>query len=478
MYNDYNDQNKLNGEYHYSYRTDGDGFQSQSPSPEIRPKKKGRAGKIIAVVLCGALLIGGAFGAGWYVNNHRIPVSPSVDEPASPGDGGDAAGSEDGQLQVSDRPESEIGTVSVTGSKKLTFSEVYQANVDSCVSINSSGMATVGYNIFGQQIQRQAVSSGSGFVLTADGYIATNCHVVSGASEVQVTLNSGKTYAAEVVGSDSDYDIAVLKVDPGEDKLTPVVLGASSNLNVGEDVSTIGNPLGELTFSMSKGIVSCLNREINLQGTPFNMIQIDTPINPGNSGGPLFNCYGEVVGIVTAKTSSDGNGSAAEGLGFAIPIDDVLDLIKDIMQNGQVTSRAYMGVRQTDAALVAESGMRSGSYLVEVTKDGPADKAGLREGDVVTMLGTTTITSAEDLSNAVSSSKTYKAGDTVTVTYVRDGKVYTTDLTFGSTLEKPADPEPQADQSQQAPDGYDGSYSGDMEEFFDQFFGGTGRRAA
>ncbi|MDE7221543.1 MAG: trypsin-like peptidase domain-containing protein [Oscillospiraceae bacterium] len=479
MYDDYNysgSQDQSSGEYHYSYRSDASGFQPQPPAP-VNPRKK-RAGKIVAAVLCGTLLIGGAFGAGWYINSQPEsgPAAPTTEE-VQPDDSGSAGG----ELQVSGRTESKLDTVSVTGSKKLTFPEVYQANVDSCVSINSSGVST-GYNIFGQPIQRQSVSSGSGFILTADGYIATNCHVISGATEVQITLHNGKTYAAEVVGSDADYDIAVLKVDPGEDKLTPVVLGSSAALNVGEDVSTIGNPLGELTFSMSKGIVSCLDREINLQGTPFNMIQTDTLINPGNSGGPLFNCYGEVVGIVTAKTSSDGNGSAAEGLGFAIPIDDVLDLIKDIIENGQVTSRAYMGVTQGDASRFPESGMRSGSYLVEVLKGGPAEKAGLQAGDVITMLGTTTITSADDLSSAVSSSKTYKAGDTVTVTYVRNGKVYTTELTFGSTLEKPEEPTPQSAQSQQdLTDGYEDGYSdyGNMEDFFNQFFGsGYGRSAA
>ncbi|MBD5148993.1 MAG: trypsin-like serine protease [Oscillibacter sp.] len=475
MYN--NEQDKSQYEYHYSYQPSVDTYKAPAPM-ELKPRGRGK--KIVALALCGALLIGGAFGAGWYLNNHRTAAAPSV--PA--GDVNDtAAPGDEGQLYVSDRPETEIGTVAVTGGEKLTFAQVYQANVDSCVSINTQAMATVGYNIFGQQIQREAASSGSGFILTSDGYIATNCHVVSNATAVQVTLNNGKSYAAEVVGSDSDYDIAVLKIDPGEDTLKPVVLGSSVGLNVGEDVSTIGNPLGELTFSMSRGMVSCLDRAINLEGTPFNMIQIDTAINPGNSGGPLFNAYGEVVGIVTAKTSSTGSGTAAEGLGFAIPIDDVRDLIKDIMENGKVTSRAYMGVTRGDAANYPECGVRSGAYLVSVVEDGPADKAGLKAGDVITMLGTTTITSGEDLSTAVSSSKVYKAGDTTTVTYVREGKVYTTELTFGSTLEMPETTASQPADPQQ-PDGYGDSYDydyGNMEDFFEQFFGGSygyGRRAA
>lgn len=461
MYNDHNDQNRSDYEYHYSYCSDAGGSQPGQVPAVVTPKKRGRAGKIVALVLCGALLIGGGFGAGWYLN-HRDSAPAAAD------------GNAGGQIQVSDRQETPVTTVSVTGSEKLTFPQVYKANVDSCVSINVSS-TTVGYNIFGQPVERESASSGSGFILTADGYIVTNCHVVSGATSVQVTLDDGTTYSAEVVGSDSDYDIAVLKVDPGTAKLKPVVLGSSDSLEVGEEVSTIGNPLGELTFSLTHGIISCLDREINLDGTPFNMIQVDTAINPGNSGGPLFNSYGEVVGIVTAKTTSAGNGAAAEGLGFAIPINDVLSMIKDIMENGRVTSRAYMGVTPMNASQVPQSGVRSGAYI-EVVAGGPAEKAGLQTGDVITMVDTETITSASDLRSAVGS-KSYKAGDTATITYVRDGKVYTTDITFGSTTEMPEEESaPQADDAQQ----YNGGYGyGDMEDFFNEFFGGSyGRQAA
>ena len=271
-----------------------------------------------------------------------------------------------------------------------------------------------------------------------------------------------------------DYDIAVLKVDPGETMLKPVVIGSSAGVNVGESVCTIGNPLGELTFSLTHGIVSCVDREINLDGTPFNMIQVDTAINPGNSGGPLFNDHGEVVGIVTAKTSSAGNGTAAEGLGFAIPIDDVMNMLKDIMENGQVTTHAYMGVSVDNASRYPQTGVRSGAYLYEVVEGGPADQAGLQAGDVITMVGTTTITSSTDVTNAVGS-KSYKAGDTATITYVRDGQVYTTDLTFGSTMDKPQTTATSSqDGQQQSPDTTtpSDSYPYGMEEFFRRYFGG------
>ena len=209
----------------------------------------------------------------------------------------------------------EVSLKKVDGSTVMTPSEVYAATVNSVVSINTSATTT---NAFGQPVE--TASAGSGFVITTDGYIVTNQHVVSGATAVNVTLYNGQTYPATVVGGDSDYDVAVLKIEA--DGLQTVTLGSSAELNVGDTILAIGNPLGELTFSMSKGIVSCCDRAINVDGTPFNMIQVDCSINPGNSGGALVNLYGEVVGIVSAKYSSYSS-TTVEGLGFAIPIDDV-----------------------------------------------------------------------------------------------------------------------------------------------------------
>lgn len=470
MYND-NDQNRSNYEYHYSYRPESGSFQPERMPIPRNPRKRKKGKRILAWTLCAVLLLGGAFGAGWFLNNRN--AVPAQSDKATTDDTEAGDGSSDDGLQMSGRQpdDTAVPAVSITGTK-LSFAEVYKANIDSCVSINTSGTATVGYNIFGQIIQSPIASAGSGFILTADGYIATNCHVIEDADSVQVTLNDGTSYAAEIIGSDADYDVAILKVDPGDKELKPVTVGVSSALCVGEEVSTIGNPLGQLTFSMARGIVSCLNREINLSGTAFNMIQIDACINPGNSGGPLFNSYGEVVGIVTAKTTSANDGTAAEGLGFAIPIDDVLAMLKDIMENGKVTTRAYMGVTPMDAAQVANSGVRSGAYI-EIVEDGPADKAGLKTGDVITMVDTTTITSASDLHSTIGG-KEYKAGDTVSVTYIRDGKVHTTTVTLGSTVDKPqTEPEDNAQQPGTVYPNYGGGYGG-MEDFFNQFFGGYG----
>jgi len=462
--NENNNQDRNPYEYHYRYRPDyTDPIPTLEPAAELqKPKKTGR--RVIAGVLCAALLLSSAFGIGWLVNDWQDGRKGQT------------------QMQMVDRGLAEVTTVSVTGSKKLTFPEIYDANVNSCVSINVVTTA-IGYNFFGQAVQN--ASSGSGFIVTKDGYIVTNYHVIENGETVTVTLNDGTSYPAQIIGGDKDYDIAIIKVDPGETELKPVTLGTSSSLKVGDDVLTIGNPLGELTFSMAEGIVSCLNREINLDGTPFNMIQISTSVNNGNSGGPLFNIYGEVVGIVSAKYSgsSSSSGATIEGLGFAIPLDDVLSMLEDIMTNGQVTSHAYLGVSVGNASYYPNSGVRSGGYLTEVVKDGPADKAGLQAGDVITMVGTTTITTSDDV-KAVLGSKSYKAGDTATITYVRAGQVYTTELTFGSTTEKPEESETPTQpnqQSQTAPQQGGDAY-GDMEDFFNEFFGGSygygGRGAA
>lgn len=449
MYNE-NEQNN-SYESHYSYRPDyteplpgPEPGQPSSSQPSQSPRRHGRAKRVVAGVLTGVLVAGAAFGGGWWANNWA--EANQVNETS---------------IQVSSRPAVELTPVSVDGTTKLTYPEIYNANVDSCVSINVS--TTAGYNFFGQVVQ--SASSGSGFIITADGYIVTNYHVISGGTNVEVTLNDGSVYTAQVIGGDADYDLAVLKIDPGETVLTPVVIGNSENLQVGDEVVAIGNPLGELTFSMSEGIVSCVDREINVEGTPFDMIQITAAVNSGNSGGPLFNIYGEVVGIVSAKYSTSSNGTSVEGLGFAIPINDVLSMIQDIMENGQVTTRPYMGVSVADASLYPETGVSAGAYIAEVVAGGPAEAAGLQVGDVITMINSTLITSSTDLTSAVGS-KSYTAGEAVTITFVRDGQVQTTELTFGSTTEA-ENTYAQAEQPQQ-----DQDYNDAMDEFFKEYFGG------
>ena len=451
----YEDENNL---YHYSYRK-GDGSDTidtknyaEDPWEKAQDgangkKKKGRfPGKLVALALVCAL-VGGFVGAG-------VSAAAKVNHTG---------------IQVSDREVAQVQTLKVDGSKQMTMSEVYASNVNSVVSINVSATST---NYFGQTVQTAA--SGTGFLITEDGYILTNHHVVDGASSVSVTLYNGESYDAKVIGSDEDYDIAVLKIDVTG--ATPVVLGDSSKLAIGESVAAVGNPLGELTFSMTEGIVSCVNRAINVDGTPFNMIQVDCSINPGNSGGPLFNSYGEVVGIVSAKYSSYSN-TTVEGIGFAIPINDVVSLVKDIMTNGYVTNKAYMGITpQTMTAQMAQQyryDVTEGVFVCSVDPDSAAAKAGLKLGDVITKMDDKDIASYEDL---VAAKKSYSAGDTVTLTVYREGKTIEVELTFDAVPEsaETSNSDQSTDNSYNGNGGYgnggNGYYSNPW-DFFNNFFG-------
>ena len=450
----YNDEKNL---YHYTYRKDGSetaqpesnhptvdeqihNYQAgpQQPVQEMKPVKKDRKGmKLVALALVCALL-GGAVGGGIVWGVGRSGGSTSVN--------------------VSSRQATEVALKQVDGKTEMSDAEVYAATVNSTVSINSTSTT----NFYGHQVQ--SASAGSGFILTADGYIVTNHHVIDGASTVKVTLYNGDTYDAAIIGSDEDYDIAVLKIDASG--LQPVTVGDSDKLNVGDHVLAIGNPLGELTFSMSGGMVSCVNRAINVSGTPFNMIQTDASINPGNSGGPLLNSYGEVVGIVSAKYSSDSSEESVEGLGFAIPINDVMSMIEDIMTNGYVTDKPYLGVTAgtMNAQMAQQTGLTEGVYIYSVEEGGAAAKAGIQVGDVITKVGDTTITSMEDLTAA---KKPYSAGDTTEFTIYRQGKTLTVNVTWDSV---PADQQTVSTQDESTQDESGNSYN-PYEDFFDYFFG-------
>ena len=458
MSNEFHDENNL---YHFSYRdpnaeshTESAAGSSVEPAAEpvvtdtpVQPKKHhGGVGRVVALILsCAVISAACGFGGAILAQNGSRTGKTTV--------------------QQSNRTATTVNVKKVDGQTLMSPAEVYASTVNSVVSINCSAVST---NIFGQQTE--SASSGSGFIYTADGYIVTNQHVVANASSINVTLYNGDTYPATLVGSDSDYDVAVLKIDAKD--LPAVTLGSSTGVNVGDTVMAIGNPLGELTFSMSQGIVSCVNRAINVEGTPFNMIQVDASINPGNSGGPLMNLYGEVVGIVSAKYSSYAN-TTVEGLGFAIPINDVQSIIKDIMENGSVGNKAYMaitaGTMTQQMAAQYKINATEGVFVYSVEDDGAGDKAGLKLGDVITKLNDTQITSMEDLSAA---KKGFKAGDTVTLTVLRDGKEITTQLTFDA---QPQTTDDTADSSQSGDNNYNNGnngYSGNgYSDLYDYFFG-------
>ena len=459
----YNDEHNL---YNYTYRKDGSELSHQretvrpvgqpgpqGPELEMKPVRKNRLGlKITALALVCALL-GGAAGGGavWAVSQ--------------------AAQNESG-INVSSRPVTQVALRSVDGKTAMSDAEVYAANVNSVVSIRTS--ATAGYNFYGQPVE--TASAGSGFVLSEDGYILTNYHVVKGAETVTVTMYNGDEFDAQYIGGEEDYDIAVIKVEA--ENLQPVTLGDSATLNVGDHVLAIGNPLGELTFSMSGGMVSCVDRAINVDGTPFNMIQTDTSINPGNSGGPLFNQYGEVVGIVSAKYSQSSTGTTVEGLGFAIPMNDVFSMVKDIMTNGYVSNRAYLGITpqtMTESwAAQYHYDVDAGVFITYVEPDSAADKAGLKMGDVITKVDDTTVKSVEDLNLA---KKKYSAGDTAKLEVYRPDGAVTVEITWGAAPKE--EQAQQQEQTRQYPGnrnennggGNGGYYNNPFEDIFRYFYG-------
>ena len=291
----------------------------------------------------------------------------------------------------------------------LTPGQVYAQNIDSVVLIyaNTSG----------------GRSTGSGFVLTEDGYVVTNYHVVEGGTTYTVVTSDGDEYAATLTGGDETNDVAVLKVDGVA--LNPVELGSSDDLIVGDQVVAIGNPLGELTSTLTVGYISGKNRDVSTDGTSINMLQTDASINSGNSGGPLFNMKGQVIGITTAKYSGNtSSGASIEGIGFAIPIDDVKGMLQEIMDNGYV-SRPYMGVYIRDTA----EGI--GVYVESLEPLGPAYLAGMRSGDIIVQLGNSPVTSINSLSRALYA---YKVGDTAKVTVYRNRQLLELTITF---MEKP-----------------------------------------
>ena len=371
---------------------------------DVRPTKKKKRlwPKITALCLVCALLGGGA-GAGVMALAGGVKGSTTVYQ--------------------GDRTPTVVSVSNVTTKEPLTAAQIYATYVKATVGITTE----INTNVYGQVVQTAA--SGSGFVISQDGYIVTNYHVIDEASKITVTLVDGKSYDATLVGGDEENDIAVLKVDATG--LDTVVIGSSDNLVVGDQVYAIGNPLGELTFSLTGGYVSALDRNVTMSdGRRMNYIQTDTAINSGNSGGALFDQYGQVVGIVSAKLSNNGDSTEApvEGVGFAIPIDNVWNMITDIMEYGYVTGKPYMGIINTNVSGEAQRyGVPAGAYVLGVVEDSCAAKAGLQEGDIITKLDDADITSSDDLQNALAD---YRAGDTATLTVSRSGQVQTLTITF------------------------------------------------
>ena len=330
-------------------------------------------------------------------------------------------------IQQVERTDSSAASGTAVASGGMTTSQVSEMVSPSVVVITTEQVVYSQWSWYGQnQVESGA---GSGVIISSDGYILTCAHVVSGASQITVTIGD-TDYTATVVGEDDTSDVAVLKIDATG--LTPATVGDSDSLSVGDSVLAVGNPLGELGGTVTSGIVSALNRSVTIQGTSstntMSLIQMDASVSPGNSGGGLFNMNGELVGIVNAKSSS----SDAEGLGFAIPINDAIKVAQDLLENGYVTGRPYMGITYlavNDAQTAAQLGVNAyGIYVVDVVSGGPADKAGLKAGDRIVSIDNTEVAQKTDLGTLM---QEHSAGDTLSITVARDGQMQTVSLTLG-----------------------------------------------
>ena len=350
----------------------------------------------------------------------------------------------------------------------LTAQEVYAKVNPSVVTVVSE--------------QSEGASIGTGVIMTSDGYIITNAHVISGGKSCWVALDTGVTYEVNLVGFDEEEDLAVLKADP-QNPLPAAEFGNSDLVQVGDTAYAIGNPLGvELRGTMTNGIISAVNRAVEMDGKTMTLLQTSAALNNGNSGGPLFNEYGEVVGIVSAKYSSYASQSV-EGLGFAIPINDVAAMIQDIMTNGYVSNKAYLGITpgtmNEQMAAQYRYDVTKGVFIYSVEEGSAADKAGLKMGDVIMKIDGTDVDSYQEL---VALKKKYSAGDESTFTIYRGGQQQEVAVTWGAVpADQATDNNSQSQQSQNNnSNSNNGSYNGgngyysNPWDIFNYYFGNQG----
>ena len=310
----------------------------------------------------------------------------------------------------------------VSSSSNLTTTQIVEKSADSVVEITTEQVSTGTFNQ--QYIQKGA---GSGVIISKDGYIITNYHVIEGASHITVTLRDKTEFTeVEVVGTYSDGDLALLKVKP-KSELSAATFGDSSKISVGDYAVVIGNPLGQLGGTVTDGIISALDREVTIDNETMNLLQTNAEISPGNSGGGLFNGNGELIGIVNAKSSSE----SAEGIGFAIPINDVQDVLSDLKQYGYVKGQIDLGMSLSDINSTAQLWMygasQTGVYVTSVNSGSNAAKAGFQTGDIITKVGDTEVKSTTELNAAI---KKLKVGDKVTFGVTRGTRTGTITMTL------------------------------------------------
>ena len=407
-------------------------YYTPDPPRARAPKteKKGGFMKAACLALCCALL-GGAVGGVIGTKTARASTGAIQQVQAAPAE---SAAAETAKPATAAKATA-VGT--------MTASDIYAAACQQVVGITTE---VTTQNFFGQTTS--AAVMGSGFIISSDGYILTNQHVISYAEaygyDVTVMTYDGTSYTAKIVGSYASNDLAVLKIDA--EGLTPVTFGDSDSVSVGDTVYAVGNPLGELAYSMSTGHVSALDRTITTDESTaaINMFQIDAAVNEGNSGGPAYNDQGQVIGIVSAKASSSG----VEGLGFAIPVNDAVSIANELIENGVVTNKVELGVStQTIPSNVAKYyNMVEGAYLVTVEDGSCAQKAGLQIGDIITAIEGKSVTSSEALRAAL---RGYNPGDTVEITFYRAGETQTASVTLDAMSQETIDAQ-KAEQQKQA----------------------------
>ena len=371
--------------------------EAPQPSPE-KPKRAKRVvqltwGKLTAIIACCLVLSIGCGIRGAYLIARTNPSSVIYQDTSK--------------------------IVSTGSQDSSTIKSVVEQCANSVVEIQTESV-TNGSNPFQQYVSSGA---GSGVILTQDGYIVTNHHVIEDANSITVRTRSGDEYNASLVGSDEQSDLAVLKIDASG--LTPAVLGDSTTLEVGDLAIAIGNPLGELGGSVTSGIISALDREMTIDGQTMTLLQTDAAVNPGNSGGGLFNANGDLIGIVNAKSS----GENVEGIGFAIPISTATDIIDELIANGEVTSRPTLGVslyNVEDEMTASQLGVDStGVYIVQIVDGGAADNAGLRSGDRIVSVDGSKVSSASDVRAALNK---HKIGESISITVERNGQTQDFDV--------------------------------------------------
>lgn len=398
-------------------------------------KKKG-ARKIAALALCVSLIGSIAGTSGVLLLSSHIGQQEAEKMAAE----ADAARQNAIYVLKGQREKASVETVEIDAGKQMTAAEVYAANVNSTVGITTS----VTTNYWG--FQSTSAASGSGFIISSDGYILTNYHVIEDSDSISVSLYDGTVYDGELIGYDESNDIAVLNVE-AED-LVPVVLGDSDNLNVGDSVVAIGNPLGELTFSLTAGTVSAKDREVTFSNAvTMNLLQTDCAINSGNSGGALFNMFGEVIGITNAKYSSNSSsGASIDNIGFAIPLNSVWGIIESIIENGYIV-KPYLGITVSNVSKEAQNfGIPQGAAVQAVAEDSPAKKAGLQSGDVITQADETPITSSAELVSYISAAA---VGDSMELTVYRQGSSIQLTVEVGEQIQSARkDEEPEQEEAE------------------------------